>query len=256
MDGSPLPLKTAEDVARELLSQPAFFLEFDGVKGLTVPPPALQRYTGDRSTSEQHELRNLKIGALRLLGASDRQIEEACHVTRRTIPLILADLEKSGRITPLKQRLAMATGNNAERANIALRVLLDRAAEGGESMELAGMIKAVATALGITTEKLLLLTGQATEIVETRSGVGREEFETWWRNSVRPAQASDVTVPSATTPATDSGSGATVPVSEQITQPEPIRDGSDTAAREPDPKRLDGGGGDGHDPGGATGPMS
>lgn len=237
----PLQPKTAMDVAQELVSQPALFLEFDGVRGLEVPAKALPEYNGKRSTLDERKL--LYVGALRLLGASDRQIEEAAHVTRRTIPVLLAELEKSGRITPLKERLARATGDNAERANIALRALLDRASDGAGDIDLAAMIKAVSTAAGIATEKYLLLTGQATEIVEQRTGAGREEFETWWKSQVVPVQAS-------ASPATDLDSAGTPHETEGITQADPPRDGSDTPPSAQDPDAKGGGGG----PGSAAGP--
>lgn len=277
-DPKEMMTRTAMDVARELLEQPALFLEFDGVPGLSPTAVAVTtpRYTGDRSTGSQHDERNLKVGALRLLGASDREIEQACGVTRRTIPLILAHLEKTGRITPLKERLAQATGDNAERSNIALRFLLDQVGQprtrheringemveviedSGISMELAAMIKGVSTAVGILTEKTLLLTGQATEIIETRSGAGRAEFEQWWKDQVTPIQAT-------VSPATESASAATPPISEEIRQSEPARDGSDTATHTPESERLDekpprsdseGGGGDASTAGGPETPMS
>lgn len=239
------------DVARELLEQPQLFSEFDGIPGLSPAPSqsAIARYTGERSTGSQHDLRNLKVGALRLLGASDREIEQACGVTRRTIPLILAALEKAGRITPLKERLALLTGDNAERANIALRQLLDRVGDNDGSLELASMIKAVSQAMGISVEKHLLTTGQATEIVETRSGAGRAEFDAWWNDQVKPIQAT-------VTPSSESASAADIAISEERTQSEAVRDGSDTATRDPQSERMDDppgpdrGGGDAADAGG------
>lgn len=242
--------RTAMDAARELLEQPALFSEFDGLPGLSPmpgPTQAVARYTGERSTSSQYDERNLKVGALRLLGASDREIEQACGVTRRTIPLILAHLEKTGRITPLKERLGVLTGENAERANIALRTLLDRVGDDDGSIELASMIKAVGTVMGISVEKYLLTTGQATEIVETRSGAGRAEFEDWWQKNVVQVQAT-------VSPAGESASAATPPISEEIRTSEPPRDGSDTASgerKDPEP-----GGGDRENPGGQPTPMS
>jgi hypothetical protein len=223
--------RTCMDVARELVSQPELLAAEQGLmtpetkQAIAGYERALQRYTGARST--QDEERMLRVGALRLLGASDREIEAACGVTRRTIPLLLVELGKTGRITPLKQRLAALTGDNAERANLALRALLDRAVEGHESIELAGMIKAVATAVGITTEKILLLTGQATEIVETRVAAGREAFEAWWRDQVKPAQVTEL-------PPTDSVSDAGASEPEQIRGPEPTGHGQDTPTA-PDP---------------------
>ena len=250
--------QTADELARQMASQPALFSEFDGIDGFSPPPQAIQRYTGARSTLDEQRL--LKVGALRLLGASDREIEQACHVTRRTIPVVLAELEKSGRITPLKQRLAMLTGENAERCNIVLRALLERVGQPGTktayvqgeavevetdgiTMELAAMIKAVSTAMGISVEKYLLTTGQATEIVEQRSGAGREEIERWLKDAM-PVQAT------VTSPPSESASAATPPVSEEIRGNEPARDGSGTATHEPDPKRLDAGQDPGADRGG------
>lgn len=185
--------RTAQDVARELLQQPELISELlpEDKPRSFLPEPAtrsVQRYTGDRSTSPEHEQRNLMIGALRLLGASDREIETACHITRRSIAPILVDLEKTGRITPLKQRLAALVGDNAEQSALALRALLDKAQRGTESIELAGMIKATATALGITVEKLQLLTGAATEILEVRGAAGRDEIEAWAKQFAIPVE--------------------------------------------------------------------
>jgi hypothetical protein len=257
--------QTAQDVARELISQPQLFSFFDGEDGFSPTPAAVQRYTGERSTGDDQ--RNLFVGAMRLLGASDRQIEDACKargfgLTRRTIPLILEELERSQRITPLKQRLALAIGDNAERANIALRVLLDKAVNGTVDLDLAAMIKAVGTVVGITTEKYLLTTGQATEIVETRTGAGREAFDQWWKEAVAPIQAT--VTPAVDAPPSDSTSAETPPVSEEIAKPEPFRDGSDTATRLPEDKRMDGdqdpppdrGGGDVANGGGPEQPTS
>ncbi len=183
-------------VARELLAQPdllapVFSEEPESGQELIH---AAGRYTGERSTKDEQRL--LLVGALRLLGASDREIERQAGVTRRTIPLLLAELEKSGRITPLKERLSTLTGDNAERSQLALRRLLDRATDGECDAELASMIKSVSVACGVTAEKVLLLTGQATEIIETRAAAGRAEFEDWWRAQVR-----DVTPPGAADPA-------------------------------------------------------
>ena len=245
--------RTANDVARELVAQPELL---DGL--LPEPKPRqvgessapIQRYTGERSTSEQYEERNLLVGALRLLGASDREIEHACHakgfsLTRRSIPVILQDLEKTRRITPLKERLAEIVGDNAEQSALALRALLDRAITGTESIELAGMIKAVATSLGITTEKLQLLTGAATERIEVNIGAGRDEVEAWARANAIPIEA--------TTRAVDTVSAGNLPLPVETPQLAPMRHEPDTGSApelaavasriEPRPVPDDGGGG-------------
>ena len=162
------------------------------------------------------------VGALRLLGATDRQIEAACHVTRRSIPVILADLEKTGRVTPLKDRLALLIGDNAERAAIALRELLDQAVDEPASIELAGMIKAVATAVGITVEKHALLTGGATERIETMVGAGRGEIEAWAREFAIPVESVSRPV--------DTPSAANPSLSAQTNTLPPMRHTADTSA--------------------------
>lgn len=219
--------RTSQDVARELLKQPELISELlpeDKPRTFLAEPAheKVQRYTGARSTSDEHEQRNLMIGALRLLGASDREIESACGVTRRSIPLILADLEKTGRVTPLKERLSKLVGDNAEQSAIALRILLDKAQQGQESMELSGMIKAVATSLGITVEKLQLLTGAATEIVETRVAAGRDEIEAWAKQFAIPVEVVASPV--------DTASAAESPVSAQTPSLPPMRHDDDTGS--------------------------
>ena len=148
---------------------------------------AVERYTGGRLTQDTD--RCLVAGALRLLECSDRQISEALHCDVRSIPLMLREAEKSGRVPALKERLAQLTGTNAERSQIALGALLNRAADGNGDMDLAAMIKAVATAGGIATQNLQLLTGQPTEILALRVGAGREEIERWARDLAIPVDA-------------------------------------------------------------------
>lgn len=157
------------------------------------PTEALLRYTGDRVI--QDEERCLWVGALRLLEMSDRKIAEVIGCDTRSIPLMLRAAEKSGRIPALKERLTQLTGTNAERAQIALGALLNRAAEGKGDMDLAAMIKAVSTAGGINTQNLQLLTGGPTEILELKVGAGRQEIEDWARSLAIPVDAT-VTAPS------------------------------------------------------------
>lgn len=163
-------------LALELARQPEFFAPYRSEMPEKEPLLILSpRYTGARSDDEAT---NLRVGAMRLLGMSDRAIERECGIDRRTIPWRIAWLEKFSRIPAVKDRLAMRTGELAERSAMVLGTLLDRAQD-EVTLELAQMIKAVATAHGITAEKMLLLTGQATEIVEHRIGAGRAEIEAW-----------------------------------------------------------------------------
>lgn len=174
------------DLAMELTRGPEFFTETG------QPTDAVLRYTGERL--EQDGQRCLVVGALRLLGCSDREIARVVKCDVRSIPLMLEEAEKSRRIPALKDRLSKLTGTNAERCQIALAELLDRASGGSVSVELAAMIKAVSTAGGINTQNLQLLTGGATEILEVRAGAGRAEIEGWMRDVVAEAPAIDAPV--------------------------------------------------------------
>lgn len=171
-------LRDCKSVAAELARQPEFFsLYRDDLPDLESKRPvlALSRYNGARSGDEQV---NLRVGAMRLLGFSDRNIERECGVDRRTIPHRLHWLEQAKLLPALKDRVSMHTGNLAERSALVLSALLDRAQD-EVSVELAGMIKAVATAHGITVEKMQLLTGLPTEIVGHVGADGRGAIEAW-----------------------------------------------------------------------------
>lgn len=222
------PLPDCAAIARELAAQPEFF-EFHRDAAEIADPPsqrpslALARYTGDRSDDEQI---NLRVGAMRLLGFSDRAIERECGVDRRTIPYRLSWLEKTRRIPAVKDRVAMRTGDLAERAAIVLASLLDRAAH-ETNADLASMIKAVGTVLGITAEKMQLLTGAATERIEHIGGGGREAIEDWMRQM-------GITV-DVTATVTDLESGRERPVPEANPQLADRGHGWDTATgQQPD----------------------
>lgn len=180
-------------IAADLLQQPellgAVFLEKQQVLSPSEQErvDAVKRYTGARSTAD--DKRVLMVGALRMLGASDREIERSCGVTRRSIPVILAELERSGRVTPLKERLVSLVGDNAERSGLLLRELMERAFDGDRDMDMAAMLKAVGQVNVFQLDKLQLLTGQATERIETVVGAGRNEIESWLKSAATPISA-------------------------------------------------------------------
>ncbi len=174
--------QTCLELATELSKQPALF------SSLGEPTAALDRYTGARVANDND--RCLMAAALRLLQASDREIAAAVKCDVRSIPLMLRAAERTGRIPALKDRLVTLVGANAESSSIALQRLLDDSIHFGPTDERAGMIKAVATALGITTEKYLLLTGSATEILEVRVATGREDMEAWAKANAIPVEVS------------------------------------------------------------------
>lgn len=174
------------ELAQEIASGPAFFDKFN------EPTEAVQRYTGSRVTRDMD--RCALAGALRLLSYSDRMIAKSVGCDVRSIPLMVERAEQAGLIPALKERLAALTARNAERAQIALGGLLERAANEGGDLDLAAMIKAVATAGGIQTEKFQLLTGGPTEILGLKVGDGRAEIEAWARSLALPIDA-EVTSP-------------------------------------------------------------
>jgi hypothetical protein len=181
-------------VARDLLRQPELLagVFLDDEKQRLLPDQerrleVTKQYTGERSTSDEERM--LFVGALRMLGASDREIERVCGCTRRTIPLLLEELERTGRVTPLKDRLTKMVGDNAERSAILLRSLLDQAQDGIRDMDMAAMLKAVGQVNVFQVEKYQLLTGAATERIEQVRAAGREEIEDWLRRTAIPVEA-------------------------------------------------------------------
>lgn len=147
----------------------------------------VKRFTGVRSASDEQRL--LLVGALRLLGASDREIARTCGVSRNSVPVLLRELERTGRVEPLKDRLVKVVGDNAERSSLLLRDLMEKGLDGEVSMELAAMLKAVGSVNCFQVEKFQLLTGQATERVETVVAAGRDEIERFLRESAVDIEA-------------------------------------------------------------------
>ena len=213
------------DLAVELTRGGEFFDQFG------QPTEAVLRYTGDRVMQDQE--RCLMAGALRLLRCSDRQIAKAVGCDVRSIPLMLRAAEKSGRIPALKERLTHLTGDNAEAAQIALANLLGRASEGSGDIDLAAMIKAVATAGGIATQNLQLLTGGPTEILELKVGAGREAIEAWAREVAAPVDITPKDLQSVDNPS----------FSQQKHISDTTGDARDTSTPRPSPDRAAGAGG-------------
>src|SRR5688572_25837044 len=91
-----------QQLADEIAHGPAFFDERGKVTS------AVERYTGERLTKDSQ--RCAFIAALKILRYSDRAIAELLHCDVRSIPLAVAELEKSGAIPALKERLTALTG--------------------------------------------------------------------------------------------------------------------------------------------------
>ena len=244
------------ELTNELSQQPSLFSD----RGVASPAvkQVVKRYTGQRAASNEEKC--LLAAALRMMQASDREIADALECDVRSIPFMLAAAEKTGRIPALKERLRVLVGANAESASIALQRCLDNVMRFGCSDELSNMIKALSTTVGITTEKYLLLTGSATEIVEHRVAAGRDEVEAWARSNAITIEAEPV----ADTVANDSKSPAQVADCEQIQAVLSGGNGRDTTSTNPpatpDPTdhaaadQANGGGGGAAAGGGRRGP--
>ena len=199
-------------LAREIAHGPELFDKHG------KPTSAVERYTGSRVTNDQE--RCLVVGALRLLRWSDRQIADAVKCDVRSIPLMVREAEKSGRIPALKERLQGIVGHNAEQSGIVLAQLLDRAAGGSDSVELSAMIKSVGMVNSYQVKDLQLLTGAATEILELRMGAGQAERDAWALAHAIPIRAE--------VSAVDSEPTATSPFPQQNSSVRPGRHEDDT----------------------------
>lgn len=190
-------------IADSLLTQPALF-PADASGGASPAALAIAKprgaYTGQRIT--QDEPRCLLVGALRALGLSDRRISDMAGVSRESIPAILLHLEARGQIQPLKERVTGWVGLLAEESAMASRDLVALIRAGDRSEGVTQSLRALGPMLGIATEKMQLLTGQATEIVETRDAARRSELDAWATEKWAAVEVESV--------APESGSGAAV----------------------------------------------
>lgn len=182
-------------IAESLVSQPALFdIPTEASPAAHAVVAQRGRYTGERSTLD--ESKTLLVCALRALGCSDRKIAEAAGVARESIPLHLAAGEASGRIRPLKDRLTQWVGLLAEESTLAARDLVDAVRAGDRSEGVTMSLRALGPVMGIAVEKLQLLTGQATEIIEQRSAPSHDEFAAWMKSAVAiesaPSQSESV----------------------------------------------------------------
>ena len=192
---SSLALSCAE-LAREIVQGPAFF---DSKGDVT---DAVTRYTGGRTTRDPERV--AFVGALKLLNYSDRQIAALAKCDVRSISVMVEDLERTGRIPALKERLIGIVGRNAEQTGILVDQLVSEALAGDRTLELSAMLKAAGQVADKLVEKNQLLTGAATERIETVNGAATEEREAWFRANAISIEA-----------AVDSESSGTVEITEE-----------------------------------------
>lgn len=152
------------------------------------------KHTGAISTRD--EQRATAVLLCLQAGMSRRQIRQKLGVHHYTIDAIEGAAETGGRLEPLNKRIRDALGRLVLDATQEARVAL---VDGSRDVDGAAWLKSVATALGIATDKMQLLMGAPTEILEHRSGPGRADLEAWLSSAglqvVSPAAAVDVESP-------------------------------------------------------------
>lgn len=161
----------ASQVAASLLSQPELFggpVEDPRVPSGALLPAVRRPHTGAIVTRDESKV--LLVAALRSLGLSDRRIAAMANVARESIGPIMIDAERRGLVRPLKQRLAESIGFLAEESTSAAREMVQCLRDGDRSEGVTQALRALGPIVGIAAEKMQLLTGGATEIVETRAG--------------------------------------------------------------------------------------
>lgn len=146
------------------------------------------------------EERQLVVGALRLLGWSDRRIADQLRLSRNCISPICQKLEKEGRLEPLRARLTQQVGEVIEQSVLVAREMIERITPDNPDKDLAGALKALTDASYKYSQQHALLTGSPTEISAriTAQAPARSAWDEW----LRQHQVVEVTV----TP--DSHSGA------------------------------------------------
>lgn len=168
-------------VAADLVSQPALFPAESPQRSPSGSAPLFPavrgQYSGARVTLDEDRVR--LVGGLKLLGLSDRKIASVAQCARESIPQMVAEAERRGWIRPIKERLTASLGALAEDAVSASRKIVEDIRDGKADEGAVLALRALGPMVGITTEKLLLLTGQPTEIRETREAADPAAHRAW-----------------------------------------------------------------------------
>ena len=131
----------------------------------------------------RNDARAVAIAACKLAGLSDAETARRVGCSRNTIAPVIEQLESSGRIPSLQTRLQTKLGRLAESAADELLDLVGQ--DGGWNQDRSGAVRALGVALGITVEKHLLVTGQATQIVEQRVVAPTADAVREWEDKLR-----------------------------------------------------------------------
>jgi len=167
--------RAAFEAAEAVASQPEFFDSGLIPLDLEIGKAAVRlAHTGSATT--RNETRVMAIAALKLAGLSDKETAKRVGCSRNTIPHVMEHLESSGMIPALQQRLAHALGRVAESSARELQDIID---EGDWTADTTGAVRSLGVAMGIATEKMLLVTGQVTARIETMVGAPADAVRHW-----------------------------------------------------------------------------
>lgn len=169
-------------LAESLADQPSLFApEAASLIALAVVSPARGTYTAERID----EKKALLVGALKELGLSDRKIAELAGVARESIPVIVVRLEAEGKLRPVKERLTQWLGLLAEESTLAARGIVEKIRNGEFGEDETAALRGLGPVLGIATEKLQLMTGQATSISVQRVDPTTDDVGRWLEKGIK-----------------------------------------------------------------------
>jgi hypothetical protein len=145
-------------------------------------------HTGKIVGKDEEKVR--RVVEMTLMGASVRQIKRACGVGYGSILKIRELAVASGKLGTIKERLASNAGRVAEMSS---ETMLEMLAEGKVPPNV------IAVMFGVSTDKMMLLMGEATTIVEHKEGASEEKLRAWAERIAtmtreKRIQATDVTV--------------------------------------------------------------
>jgi len=142
-----------ESLVREVESQPELFDAPEDREILREARECLSggvfAFTG--STVQKDERRAMRIVILRLAGVSKREIARRIGCSRNVIDAVMEQMERAGKVEPIKDRLPKLLGQMAEDAAERARDLIH---EGDISNETAGMLKSLGVLAGIGSDKV------------------------------------------------------------------------------------------------------
>jgi hypothetical protein len=189
------------ELSEQLAGQPQLFdLELLPIERGIMKAARRVAHTGAITCKD--EARAAAIGVCKLAGLSDSETARRMKCSRNTVASVVEQLERSGQIPPLKTRLAVKLGGLAESIADEMKGIVDH---GVWDMNTSSAVRALGVALGITTEKQLLLTGQATGILEQRVVLPSQDAVREWEDKLKRC------FPISEIATSDSGSGDSSP---------------------------------------------